>query len=460
MTKHRSVVTGWDPDYVNPDTSTGRPKGVQTAIDMRIATTHDVLAEGIFAAYGTPSITGSPTDSASISPFMAAIESPLGGFYIVQLDDDENFTINMSNVGAVKIYVQQQDYEVNAAQVDSEVVIGVVYGATAIPDGALLLFTTTITSETSTSGLTFTPAFKWTGAASGAIRVPTTAGLPNVAVITTGMRALVTTGGGAGEYFWTGTVWQITTTASPAIDSLLTTGWIALSESWSFSSWDAATRIGVITVPTGATSRFGVGQRIKITQATGGTKIGIIHAVATTTLTVFFPSGTTLVNQAITGPFFSPVKAPLGFNTDPAVWSLESILTTDTTQYSPTYNTWYNLGSHSLAVGVGSWKLYAKNTHGLDRAAIGRTDHSHTISTSSSSESHARYTTGIANNDVKFTAVTTTVADDFTTASPVTLYALLKSSGGASSGVSNLFMFGSGSTTGGSRVIRVTSAHL
>ena len=215
MTKHRSVVTGWDPDYVNPDTSTGRPKGVQTAIDMRIATTHDVLAEGVFAAHGTPAITGSPTDSASISPFMAAIESPLGGFYIVQLDDDENFTINMSNVGAVKIYVQQQDYEVNAAQVDSEVVIGVVYGATAIPDGALLLFTTTITSETSTSGLTFTPAFNWTGAASGMIRVPLQADLDDIAVIQNGTHGLVLGGAGAGEYIY----------------NLPTTSWFAVSAS-------------------------------------------------------------------------------------------------------------------------------------------------------------------------------------------------------------------------------------
>lgn len=220
MTKHRSVVTGWDPDYVNPDTSTGRPKGVQTAIDMRIATTHDVLAEGVFAAHGTPAITGSPTDSASISPFMAAIESPLGGFYIVQLDDDENFTINMSNVGAVKIYVQQQDYEVNAAQVDSEVVIGVVYGATAIPDGALLLFTTTITSETSTSGLTFTPAFKWTGAASGVIRVPAEADLDDVAVLSVGIRALALDG--SGEFFYgSDSTWHETTIANPKLEEVL-----------------------------------------------------------------------------------------------------------------------------------------------------------------------------------------------------------------------------------------------
>lgn len=201
MTKHRAVVTGWDPDHVNPDESTGRPKGVQTAIDFRIASTYDVLAAGLFALHGIPEITGSPTNSASISPFMAAIECPNGGYYVVQISDDETFEINMANVGAVKIYVQQQDYEVNNAYIDSEVVIGVVYGATAIPAGSLLLFSSTITAETSTSGLTFVPEFKFTGAASGSVRVPTFDDLENVAVIQNGTRALVTSGS-SGEYVY------------------------------------------------------------------------------------------------------------------------------------------------------------------------------------------------------------------------------------------------------------------
>lgn len=226
MTKHRSVVTGWDPDHVNPDDSTGRPKGVQTAPDMRIATTYDILAEGIFAKYGVPTITGSPTDTATISPFQAAIASSLGGFYVITVDANEQLTINLSNVGAVKIYAQQQDYETDNTKVDSNVVIGVVYGATAIPAGSILLFTTTITSQTSTSGLTFTPAFKYTGPASGVIRVPKQSDLANLAVTpTAGLRALVLTNGGGGtvgEYFYTGSAWQQSSVANAKLDSFLT----------------------------------------------------------------------------------------------------------------------------------------------------------------------------------------------------------------------------------------------
>lgn len=225
MTKHRSVVTGWDPAKVNPDGSTGRPKGVQTAADMRIHSTYDVLAAGIFAHKGIPAITGSPTNSASISPFMAAIPAPAGGYYVCSIDAAENFTINMANVGAVKVYVQQEDYQVDSTKVDSNVVIGVVYGANAIPANSLLLFTTTIAAQTSTSGLTFTPAFKYTGAASGFVRVPTKADLANIALIQTGIRALVTndsTPANNGEFFYTGTVWQQTSVSNPKLDSFLT----------------------------------------------------------------------------------------------------------------------------------------------------------------------------------------------------------------------------------------------
>lgn len=360
MTKHRAVVTGWDPAKVNPDGSTGRPKGVQTAIDHRIATTYDVLAEGIFAKAGVPAITGSPTNSASISPFQAAIASPNGGFYIVSIDAAENFTINLANVGAVKIYVQQQDYEVDSTKVDSNVVIGVVYGATAIPAGSLLLFTTTITAQTSTNGLTFTPAFKYTGAASGQIRVPTQADLANVAVIAAGIRALVTTSGGggtAGEYFYNGSAWQITTVGNAALDSLLATGWIPLTDTWTYNSWNSTYKIGVINVPSNATLKFSKGMRIRISQTTGGTKHGIIVDLTATTLTIYFGNLYTLTNETISSPNWSGIKQPFGWPSDPDNWSIESTNGVLQAQQNPVKNTWYNIAGLGLNIPIGAWRV-------------------------------------------------------------------------------------------------------
>ena len=343
MVKRRAVVTGWDPTHVNPDTSTGRPKGVQTAADMRVATTYDVLAEGIFASKGVPAVVGSPVNTLQITPFMAAILSPKGGYYIVSITANESVTLNLSNVGAVKIYVQQKDWEIanNLADADSEVVLGAVYGATAIPAGALLLFTTTISNQTSTNGLTFTPAFKYTGAASGQIRVPTQADLANVAVIQAGIKALVTTTGGGGtvgEYFYTGTAWQITTVGNPLIETLVASGWLATGQTFAFSSWNATTRRGVITVPSDATTKYKSDMRIRIVQATGGTKYGRIESVTSTTITVLMLSGSVLNNEAITSPNYSTVFAPQA----PSTVNFEE----EEPWIAPTFqNGWINYGS-------------------------------------------------------------------------------------------------------------------
>lgn len=134
-------------------------------------------------------------------------------------------------------------------------------------------------------------------------------------------------------------------------------GWQAAGESWTFSSWDATTRIGVITVPSNATLKYQAGNRVSFTQATGGTKVGIIHAVTATTLTVFFPVGTTLNNEAITSPIYSPLDTPFGFSKDPELWTLVTRKTTRTTQ-GASVNTYYNIGG-SLQIGAGKWLLSA-----------------------------------------------------------------------------------------------------
>ena len=88
-------------------------------------------------------------------------------------------------------------------------------------------------------------------------------------------------------------------------------GWTASGESWTYSSYSSTTKLGVITVPTDATTKYSVGMFIKITQSTGGVKYGEITAVSSTTLTVFFGSYT-LNNEAITSPQYSISRRPYG----------------------------------------------------------------------------------------------------------------------------------------------------
>ena len=133
--------------------------------------------------------------------------------------------------------------------------------------------------------------------------------------------------------------------------------WTAAGETWTYSAWNSSTRIGVITVPTDATTKYQAGNRIKITQTTGGTKYGIIHVVATTALHVFFPSGTTLNNETISSPYYTALDSPKGFDKDESLWRIE-VLPTSNTGNTPSKNTWYRPSTTGvITYGAGKWNV-------------------------------------------------------------------------------------------------------
>jgi len=136
-------------------------------------------------------------------------------------------------------------------------------------------------------------------------------------------------------------------------------GWTASGEAWSYSSWDSDTRIGVVTVPSDATIKYQKGMRVKITQSTGGTKYGIIHAVSSTTLTIFFQTGTTFNNEAITDIFYSGEYAPFGFDAKEANWQLEILDSSARQGNTPTNNTYYvpSGSTANLYIGIGDWSV-------------------------------------------------------------------------------------------------------
>lgn len=88
-------------------------------------------------------------------------------------------------------------------------------------------------------------------------------------------------------------------------------GWQATGESWTFSSYSSTTNIGVVTVPSDATTKYGIGMFVRVQQTTGGIKYGMIIGVTSTTLTIWF-RGYTLNNEAITSPVYSTVENPVG----------------------------------------------------------------------------------------------------------------------------------------------------
>lgn len=148
-------------------------------------------------------------------------------------------------------------------------------------------------------------------------------------------------------------------------------GWVATGESWTYSSWSSTTQTGVVTVPSNATTKYTAGMRVRFSQTTGGTKYAIITAVTTTTLTLFFPSGTTFNNETVTSPVYSSIKAPYGFNLDAAVWELAYTSSTDdSASAAPASGTWYQVPSAQLVVPVGSWFLgYHGSAAGVGNAS-------------------------------------------------------------------------------------------
>ena len=82
-------------------------------------------------------------------------------------------------------------------------------------------------------------------------------------------------------------------------------GWNPAEEAWTYAS------ASTITVPSGAASKYAVGDRIKWTQTT--VKYGVIVTVADTLLTIAVNTDYVVTNAAISANFFSHQMNPVGY---------------------------------------------------------------------------------------------------------------------------------------------------
>lgn len=178
-------------------------------------------------------------------------------------------------------------------------------------------------------------------------------------------------------------------------------GWTAAGETWTYASADAPTF--TFTIAADVTTKYAVGQRIKLTQTTA--KYFIITAVSTfsggnTTITVYGGTDYTLVNAAITLPFWSMAKAPFGFPLDPAKWTVETSDTSQRTQGSPVSGTWYNLGAVTIVVPIGCWRLYYEvNLQVVNSGSSASVSVYSTLSTANNTESDKGFTASVQAGD-------------------------------------------------------------
>lgn len=172
----------------------------------------------------------------------------------------------------------------------------------------------------------------------------------------------------------------------------LTSGWIPAEETWTYASDDDPTF--TFTISGDKTSKYSAGMRIKLTQTTA--KYFIITVVAysspNTTVTIYGGTDYNLADAAITLPYYSTMKAPLGFPLNPAKWTAEITDTTLREQGSPTQNTWYNLGSISINIPIGNWNVSYNVCLGSYIGSATATMALCTLSTANNSESDVDFT--------------------------------------------------------------------
>lgn len=128
--------------------------------------------------------------------------------------------------------------------------------------------------------------------------------------------------------------------------------------SWNYVSADAPTF--VMSINADMTNTIFPGMRIRLTQTTD--KYFIVTAVGSysggvTNITLYGGTDYTLTNATINNRYYSNVHTPQGFPMSPEKWTVSLDDTTNASQATPTNSTTYNLGSLSISLPIGVWKV-------------------------------------------------------------------------------------------------------
>lgn len=232
-------------------------------------------------------------------------------------------------------------------------------------------------------------------------------------------------------------------------------GWISAGETWTYASADDPTF--TFTVGADVTTKYSVGMKIKLTQGT--VKYFIITAVSTysggkTTITVYGGTDYDLASSAISANYYSTQKAPQGFPMSPSKWSVILQDTTLRTQSSPTKDTWYNPGSLSLKIPVGSWLLWYNVPVSSYKSSATAQEIHFTLSTSNNSESDTNLSTLLAVNPAIDIAGSLSTSKWIDLTSATTYYLLIRTN---KTGIDNLYLLNNRTIKS---IVRATCAYL
>ena len=218
-------------------------------------------------------------------------------------------------------------------------------------------------------------------------------------------------------------------------------GWIVINDTLSYSSADSPTF--VISTTKDLTGVIGVGMRIKLTQTTA--KYFIVTAITSSTITVYGGTDYTLANAAISSPYFSYQKAPLGFTMDVTKWTVRTANTGTNRQGSPSASTWYNSGPITIVIPIGSWHVSYQACLASDLNAATQANFAATLSTANNSESDADLSCQVvAHGVVSYVYTKVMAAKQLTLTSKTTYYLNSKTETASTSFIG---FYGAGGTT-------------
>lgn len=174
-------------------------------------------------------------------------------------------------------------------------------------------------------------------------------------------------------------------------------GWFSAHETWSYSAAD--TPSFTVIVSGDKTEKYSPGMRVRLEQTT--TKYFIITKIdysnPNTTITLYGGTDYVLADESITNVYFSTHKAPQGFPLNPAKWTVEVTNSSDIYVTPPTSGSWYNLGSVSIDVPIGAWKVSTNYTISVLMSS-GANYANGTLSTQNNAESDSEMTTSLLGN--------------------------------------------------------------
>lgn len=191
-------------------------------------------------------------------------------------------------------------------------------------------------------------------------------------------------------------------------------GWIGAynqdgtAETWTYASADAP--VYTFTVSGDVTAKYTAGMRLKLTQSATVKYfivLGSTYGAPNTTVTVLSSmtnntaDNSGLANSAITANYYSMMKAPASFPTDPLRWQIEITDTTDRSQASATSGVWYNINSTNIVIPIGAWDVSYQVSAQVSAASGTSTDYYLlvTLSEGNNSETDKYLTAGNATGD-------------------------------------------------------------